>query len=218
MGFCCWFEWFISLWRVWLTIFIMQGFLGIAMFEWGWKRVERLRLGEKECWDEFPSFKNLDAHKWTRLQFYPGAFCMLLPRTIWIFSWLFGIGIWQVLLFIGHPNRDVPLNGWRRTIHKWVLWTYVPMIILGFGYVINHTKHDESDTDYSKYLGPEWKKNKFKGKRISTIVSNHIGFIEVMLYISIMTPPAFTPAHFVKKFPIGHHYVSALQSLYVDRT
>jgi len=34
----------------------------------------------------------------------------------------------------------------------------------------------------------------------------------------MMTPPAFTPAHFVKNYPIGHHYCRALQSLYVNRT
>ena len=103
-------------------------------------------------------------------------------------------------------------------MHKKVLWICNPMMILGFGYVIDVTKHTEDEIDYSKYLGPEWKKNKFKGKRVSTIISNHIGFVEVLMYASIMRTPAFTPAHFVKKFPIGHHYCAAIQCIYVNRT
>ena len=35
--------------------------------------------------------------------------------------------------------------------------------------------------------------------------------------MSLLTPPAFTPASFVKKFPIGDFYVKCLNSLYVDR-
>ena len=75
------------------------------------------------------------------------------------------------------------------------------MIIFGFGYYIDVTRHDEEDTDYSKYLGPDWRKNKFKGKRVSTLVSNHIGFIETIVWMSAMTPPAFTPMLAVKNFP-----------------
>ena len=35
--------------------------------------------------------------------------------------------------------------------------------------------------------------------------------------MSTMTPPCFTPATFIKKFPIGDHYCKALQSIYIDR-
>ena len=80
------------------------------------------------------------------------------------------------------------------------------------------TKHDESDTDYSKYLGPDWKQNKFKGKRVSTMVSNHIGFIEIMVYMATLDlPPAYVAAHFIRDFPIGRSYISALQGIYANR-
>ena len=52
MGFCCmieaWAAWIVSYWRVWLTIFVLQGFFGIMAFEWAWKRTERVRKGEEE--------------------------------------------------------------------------------------------------------------------------------------------------------------------------
>ena len=113
---------------------------------------------------------------------------------------------------------DVPLSGWRRTAQKWVIWTHTPLLILGFGYYNVHTKHSEEDTDYSRYLGPDWRKNKFQGKRISTLISNHVCVLDVLLWMSRLTPPAFTPAHFVKKFPVGDFYVRCLNSLYIDRT
>ena len=112
---------------------------------------------------------------------------------------------------------SVPLDGWRRTAHKRLLWCFCPFLNFGFGYVHHLTEHTEADIDYSKYLGPNWRENKFKGKRVSTIVSNHIGFLEVLAWMSLLTPPSFTPAHTVKAFPIGDHFVRSLNSLYVDR-
>ena len=50
------------------------------------------------------------------------------------------------------------------------------------------------------------------------MVSNHIGFLEILLWMSLITPSAFTPAHFVKKFFLGDHYCRALQCIYIDRT
>ena len=35
------------------------------------------------------------------------------------------------------------------------------MIVLGYGYVSVLTEHKEDEIDYSKYLGPDWRKNKF---------------------------------------------------------
>ena len=121
------------------------------------------------------------------------------------------------MLHLGY-GYEKPLPGWRRTVHKWVLWTHCRAILLGFGQFVWTKRWTEDEVDYSKYLGPDWKKNKFKGKRVSTIISNHIGFTEVTAYMSNMTPPAFTPGHYVQNFPIGDHFVCALQSLYIDRT
>ena len=147
-------------WRLLLGLFIAQGILGVCMFEWAWKRTERVRLGEKAMMDEFPSFRRLDVHLWSRSKFYPGCFIMLLPRAIWLFFWLFVIGIFARILFIGQ-SFDVPLSGWRRTAFNWNIWLHVPLLLLGFGYYLDHTKRTEDDTDYSRYLGPDWRKNKF---------------------------------------------------------
>jgi len=71
-------------------------------------------------------------------------------------------------------------------------------MLLGLGYVIDHTEHTEADTDYSKYLGPNWKENKFTGKRVSTLISNHVSFLDFWVWICAGKPPAFTPAAQIK--------------------
>ena len=80
-----------------------------------------MRLGEKAIFDEFPSFKRLDVHLWSRSKFYPGCFLILLPRLIWVFTWLFAIYIWIYMLQAGQEDvGNIPLGGWRRTFQKWV--------------------------------------------------------------------------------------------------
>ena len=205
-------------WRLGLIAFVVQGFLGVVAFEWAYKRTERVRLAEEEMMQEFPSFRRLDAHLWSRKKFYPGCFLLLLPRTVLVFACVFFVGACQRLLFWGQ-DMSVPLEGRRRSLHKRLLWCVVPLAILSFGYKLKLTDHDETQVDYSKYLGPDWRNEKFQGKRPSTIISNHIGFIEILAYIALMTtPPSFTPSHHVKYFPIGDHFVRSLNSIYVDRT
>ena len=81
-----------------------------------------------------------------------------------------------------------------------------------------HLNKDE--VDYSKYLGPNWKEQEFKGRKVSTVVSNHINtVVEILTYLGKMPDlPSFTPAHFIRNFPIGDFYTRALQSIYIDRT
>jgi len=128
-------SWLIENWKVFATIYLVQGVIGVLLFEWAWKKAERVRCGEKAMYDEFPSFKRLDLHLWSRSKFYPGCFFILIPRCVWGLSWLFFAGFCQVVLYAG-KSYDVPLSGWRRTAHKYVCWTIAPILMLGFGYVV----------------------------------------------------------------------------------
>ena len=92
----------------------------------------------------------------------------------------------------------------------------VPLILLGFGYRAELVKH--TDADYSKYLGPNWRDNKFKGKRVSTLISNHLGFLEILGFMAVLdTPPSFISAEDVSRMPLARSYTEALQCLYVVR-
>ena len=198
-----------SNWRLLVGLFLAQGILGVCLFEWGWKKTERVRVVNESMMDEFPSFRRLDVHLWSRSKFYPGCFLILIPRVCWIFFCFFSFNFLCKLLFLGQ-NIDVPLSGWRRTVQKRLIWIICPLFALGFGYYIDHKSHTEESVDYSKYLGPEWRKNKFKGKRVSTLISNHQTFLEVLVWSGSLTPLAYTPAAFVRKLPIGSFVCSSV--------
>ena len=112
---------------------------------------------------------------------------------------------------------DRPTSGWRRTVHSITVRYGSAIINFFWGYRTNMTDHE--DADYSKYLGPDFKKTAvFKGVRVSTYVSNHIGFLENTAFCSVKElPPAFCPMAETRKFPIGQFYLDSLQCYYVDR-
>ena len=197
----------------------MSSLVGIYWFELTWEGIERVRKGQEECWQEFPMFRRIDMHQWSRSKFYLGAIFLLTPRLIFSFGCVFVAGIIQRLLFIGR-NMEEPLDGWRRKAQQWTLWIICPLCLWSYGYNSDVYHLNKDDVDYSKYLGPNWKEQEFKGKRVSTVVSNHINtVVEILTYLGKMPDlPSFTPAHFIKNFPIGDFYTRALQSIYIDRT
>lgn len=169
---------------------------------------------------EFPSWRRRDVHKWSRWKFYPGAFLTVFTRFIMVFGSLFWMGILQYFLYLGR-TKDVPLTGWRLKVCKLNYLGFAKIQLLMFNYYLETKTHTVDDVDYSKYLGPNWKSQQFKGKRVSTIVGNHCSFLDhwiVMLMPSLKAcSPAFTPAAFVKTLPIGHFYVQCIQGYYIDR-
>lgn len=101
-------DFIVDYWRVWLTIFIVQGFVGVAAFEWAWKKADRVRNGEEAAWAEFPSFRRLDTHMWKRSTFYPGCFLFLVTRFVVCVSMTLWIGLVQRVLYAGE-NLNEPL-------------------------------------------------------------------------------------------------------------
>lgn len=87
-------------WRLLFGLFILQGIFGVILFEWAWKQAARQRDGEKELNDQFPSYKRLDIHKWSRWQFYPWNFLFCVPRCIALICTALSIGfVMNILLF-----------------------------------------------------------------------------------------------------------------------
>ena len=112
-------------------------------------------------------------------------------------------------------KRLPPLRQWLN-VKSIKLSSY--LVNLAFGYKAVLTRHTLKEVDYSKYLGPKWRETPFLGKRCSTMVSNHVGFLETTAYIDVLTlPPSYLCAEFFKKLP-GHSIVLGLQSIFVDRT
>ena len=86
---------------------------------------------------------------------------------------------------------------------------------LGLGYRI---KRIELDANYSEYLGPNYRDQMFKGKRVSTIVSNHVTFVDILVWNSVIFPPSYAAASFVKDLPVGPLYTDSMTCIYIERS
>ena len=214
---CCLFDFLQAHQQLLTIIFVVQAVIGILLVEYSFKSSKRALSAPEEFWNEFPSYRRLDLHKWARWKFYPGAVTVLVPKTILIFTILFTLGIVSKIMYWGE-SLDRPLTGIRQRIQNFATRCTTRSLSLLFGCWTTYTEHP--DEDYSKYLGPNWRETSksFKSNNVSMMVSNHIGFIEILNYISYCPRiPGFVAGIHVKSFPIGHFYTQIIQSEYVDR-
>merc|ERR1712060_362156 len=134
--------------------------------------------------DLCPPFRRHDYKKWSLIKMLPGAFTMMLPRVLWIFFWL---GLMGVIFWLIGATKEGPISsGWKRPVHRFTCTICNRMMLLGMG---GWVVYEELDADYSKYLGPKWRENKFKEKRVSTIVCNHIGMYDIIAFMTFGHPP-----------------------------
>lgn len=70
--------------------------------------------------------------------------------------------------------------------------------------------------DYSYYLGEGYEKGYKDIKKTSTIVCNHVSWLDPLILIYIVTP-AFAPTAGFKKVPIFSTTCSVLDSIFIDR-
>ena len=70
------------------------------------------------------------------------------------------------IIYYGKP-RDVPPTGWRFFVHYWSFKIYATIAFASLGMYCTNETVSIDEVDYSKYLGPNWKKTHFTGKRVS---------------------------------------------------
>ena len=128
-----------------LTVFIMQGVLGVLAFEWAWKRTDRARNSEEAMLAEFPAFRRLDLDKWknNKASFYPGAFLICIPRFCAVMFLFFSVLFVTKILYIGHKTQDEPVTGWRRTAQILLTRNLVRLMLLVIGYRVKLVFHDK---------------------------------------------------------------------------
>jgi 1-acyl-sn-glycerol-3-phosphate acyltransferase len=72
------------------------------------------------------------------------------------------------------------------------------------------------DVDYSFYLGPNYKNNVKKIKRTSTIVCNHVSWLDPVVLIKNVRP-AFAPSSEFKTVPVLSTLIDCIDSIYIPR-
>jgi 1-acyl-sn-glycerol-3-phosphate acyltransferase len=118
------------------------------------------------------------------------------------------------LFSIGHDFKKGPMkNGCR----KWII-TFMYHVCCGFVLFVSgmRTKLKYIELDYSEYLGPDYKKNQMKIKRTSTIVSNHVSWLDPVVLIKNVKP-AFAPSAEFRNVPILSTLIDSIDSIYIPR-
>lgn len=72
------------------------------------------------------------------------------------------------------------------------------------------------DYDYTEFLGPDYKRNQKKIKRTSTIVSNHVSWLDTVILIKNVKP-AFAPSSEFRNVPILSTLIDSIDSIYIPR-
>jgi hypothetical protein len=145
------FSRFLDSW--WFILIVVNAVLGLITFELVWRKTVRYRKPIKELNDLFPAFRRDDALHWKKWLLYPGAVTVMIPRAL-IMGVLFGTAgvICKLLTLCTDPNK--PLSRFRKGLVRCTLYVLFRIITL-FAFFTWHTYRylDESEVDYSEYLG-----------------------------------------------------------------
>lgn len=184
--------------------------------EYAFSRTKRFREVDEERDGRFPWFRRYDAYYWKRLRLYPGAI-FIMPARFLLLA-LDGLFLMTVLriLTIGHDFKKGPIkNGCR----KWImsLTYYICCSVFLFLTGMRTSLHYD-DVDYTYYLGPNYKiqNQNRRVKRVSTIVSNHVSWLDCVILIKSVRP-AFAVAAEFEKVPLLGHFSFCLDSIFIPR-
>lgn len=104
-------------WKVAVICISINIFLGILLFEWCWFMVKPLREVDEKRDSKYPAFRRLDAPKWRKWKFYPGAITLLPIRMIFSILLVLTAYLASRILSIGHNYAaNKPMGRYRYAI------------------------------------------------------------------------------------------------------
>ena len=110
---------------------------------------------------------------------------------------------------------DKPMSKTRRCLVQSYYKFWLMIILASYGGCF--TTVYEKDVDYSQWLGPDHNSiDASKGDKTSTIVSNHMGWFEVLCLMTGIHP-AFICKKETESIPILAGLAKAVQCIFVDR-
>lgn len=193
---------------------VIQAIVGIFLFEWSYRRVAGFKQVDPAREEYFKAYARLDAPRWARWKFYPGAAFTLPTRAILLIMMIVTLFFSISILCIGHNFDKGPMpDGCRKKVIRMIY-----KACAGFGLFIGGmtTTVTYQDVDYSYYLGDGYK-DKYKDiAKTSTIVCNHVSWLDPFVMVHVMMP-AFTPTIGYKNVPLFGTICSVLDSIFVDR-
>ena len=210
----------------------INALLGLIGFEWAWWKLRRFRKPIAELDQQFPELARKDAPLWKKWKLYPGAVTLLVPRLLLviIFCLLMALLLWLAL--ICHDRRR-PLSGCRRSIVRAIVYGGTWLIsLVGWFTSLSYRRMSRDQVNfYEEYLGsqeeqrlaqasetePDERVPKRGPGPCSTVVCNHIGFMEVLNLVVSPLCPGFTPKASIRKMKLVGTIASAIQSIFIER-
>jgi len=172
-------EWYHSL-GLWNVLILANAVCGIHLLETSLKRLDRIRKIDEARDAKFPQWRRNDAKFWTRPYLYLGASTIMIPRIIFFTLVFVGTMIISRIIFIGKTiKKGDSVQGPRKTVtnYFYTLCSLICLLTLG---IVPVTDRIHS-VDYSKYIGKGIPPQQPKTGKHGTIVSNHMGFFDILL-------------------------------------
>jgi len=184
------------------------------MFEWSYWKLRRFRVENDERDEQFPSFRRHDAKDWSRLRLMPGSLLVFTRFLLFIINLLF-LAIVIKMLCIGHNFKKGPIpDGCRKKCISFMYKMCCPLALFLSGMSYNTVRQD--DVDYSYYLGDNYRDEYRDIKKTSTIVCNHMSWLDCIILICHCRP-AFAPDAAFRKAPLFNTTIECLDSIYINR-
>jgi hypothetical protein len=157
---------------VWCSIYAI---IGLLTFEWAWSQIKSVREVNEERDTKYPAFRRYDAINWKKWKFYPGAIILMPLRFILMVLVLLLCYTLTRIFTIGHNLRAGPLVGRKAKVllrcYQFCSWALMQSLSM-------RSRHRKIDVDYSEYLGRDYKETQKIPERISTMVSNHLSWVD----------------------------------------
>mmetsp|Transcript_8630 Transcript_8630/g.14600 ORF Transcript_8630/g.14600 Transcript_8630/m.14600 type:complete len:154 (+) Transcript_8630:227-688(+) len=118
------------------------------------------------------------------------------------------------ILTIGHDFSKGPM---KAGVRKSMIYFFYHICCKTYLFVCGLYTHSKKvESDYTYYLGPEYKDHMKKIKKTSTIISNHISWIDPIVLIKNLRP-AFSPTSELQNVPLLATLIDVLDSIYIPR-
>ena len=170
--------------------------------------------GDETLKSKYGPFCRIDLDKVKVLKTFPW-FLIFWPRIIFGVLQLTFFGILTHLITLGVDLDKEKLSPLRWKIVKWASMTCAKItLILGGGVWVNKQHVSTEEGNYSKWLGPDWKP---EWEGAGTIVSNHISWMDILVFLSEYCP-SFISKMDVKNYYMIGHFAKAIGSFFVERT
>ena len=147
---------------------------------------------------------------------YPGAMLLMIPRFVFIFLTVVSLVIYYKICLLGYDVKKMGLpikKGCRHRLISFIGNLHSMLILFIVGMYSYKTTNNR--VDYSYYLGPDYK-NKMGKKEPSTVIANHVSFLDPIVF-SRRIVPSFAAMDSLKKAPLFNILMIAIGSLFIPR-